>query len=181
MLAHRFDATDPDSERAWCAATLARFGRIDGLVLNAGILIRKTVLEASEAEFDEIMAVNVKSPMRLAQLVWPALEAVQGRIVILSSLSGKRVKSPGSGLYALSKFAVTGLAAGLRQCGKHSGVRTTAICPSFVASDMAAGAGVSEEITRPEDLARIIRTVLELPPSASLPEIAVHYSVEDCF
>lgn len=181
VLAHRFDALDPASEIAWRDATLARFGRIDGLVLNAGILIRKSVLEATAEDFDAIMAVNVKSPMRLAQLAWPALEAAQGRIIVMSSLSGKRVKSAGSGLYGMSKFAVTGLAAGLRQCGKDNGVRTTAICPSFVASDMSAGALEADRMTRAEDLAQIIRTVLELPPTASLPEIPVHYTVEDCY
>lgn len=179
-----FDATDPDSEKHWVDETVARFGRIDGLVLNAGIMIHKTVLEASEADFDRIFEVNVKSPMRLSQLVWPHLEkAPAGRVVTLASLSGKRVKSAGSGLYAMSKFAVVALAHGLRQCGKGSGVRSTLICPSYVATDMgtALASPDPQTLTQPEDIAQIVRMVLELPKTASISEIPVHYSVEDCY
>lgn len=181
VLVHRFDALDPVSERTWRDATLARFGRIDGLVLNAGILPRKTVLEASSEDFDNVMEVNVKSPMRLAQLAWPSLEASKGRIVILSSLSGKRIKAASAGLYGVSKFAVTGLAAALRQSGKDSGVRTTAIFPAAVATDMAGALSNPEEVVQPGDIATLVRTILELPPTASISEMPVHYTVEECF
>ncbi|MBD3625562.1 MAG: SDR family NAD(P)-dependent oxidoreductase [Rhodobacteraceae bacterium] len=183
VMACRYDATDPESERAWVEATGAKLGRLDGLVLNAGILSRHSVLEATDDEFDHLFSVNVKSPMRLAQLAWPLLERGPGRIVTIASLSGKRVKSPGSGLYALSKFALVGLTHALRQAGRESGVRATAICPSFVATDMGRAASGTDgsDKTRPEDIARITRTVLELPASASVSEIPVHWDVEDCF
>jgi NAD(P)-dependent dehydrogenase (short-subunit alcohol dehydrogenase family) len=45
-LVCRFDALDSDSERAWVDTTIARFGRIDGLVHNAGMMIPKTVLRS---------------------------------------------------------------------------------------------------------------------------------------
>ena len=61
-------------------------------------------------------------------------------------------------------------------------MRTTAICPSFVATDMAAGiAGDTAELTQPEDIAAIVETVLGLPPTASISDIPVHWSVEDCY
>lgn len=188
VLACHYDALDRASEPLWLERTLARFGRLDGLVLNAGIHSRATVLEAGEAEFDRLMAVNVKSPLRLAQLAWPHLAALSaekprpGRIVLMASLSGKRVKSPGSGLYGISKFALMGLAQGLRQCGRESRVRTTAICPSFVATDMAAGVTTDPAmLTQPEDIAQIVETVLGLPPTASIADIPVHWTVEDCY
>ncbi|SFU21173.1 SDR family NAD(P)-dependent oxidoreductase [Mesorhizobium sp. YR577] len=183
MFACPFDALDRESERNWVAATAARFGRIDGLVHNAGIAPRKTVLEASDDEFDLVFNVNVKSPMRLTREAWPHLVASRGRIVTMASLSGKRVKSPGAGLYALSKFAAVGLAHALRQCGKESGVRSTAICPSYVATDMSATMteAPAAELTQPEDIAKIVHMVLELPATASIAEIPVHWTVEDCF
>ncbi|MFD2173998.1 SDR family NAD(P)-dependent oxidoreductase [Rhodobacter lacus] len=183
-LVCRYDAMDAASEKRWMEETIARFGRLDGLVLNAGIMIPKTVLEASEEDFDTTFAVNVKSPMRLAQLAWPHLEkAPAGRVVTLSSLSGKRVKSPGSSLYALSKFAVLALSHGLRQCGKESGVRATVICPSYVATDMGLALTSPDPatLTQPEDIAKIVHMVLDLPKTASISEIPVHYSVEDCY
>lgn len=183
VLVAPFDALDPQSERAWVDATLSRFGRLDGFVHNAGIAPRRTVLEASGDEFDRVMEVNVKSPMRLTQHAWPHLVASHGRVVTMASLSGKRVKSAGAGLYALSKFAAVGLAHALRQCGKEDGVRSTAICPSYVATDMAASltGTPADELTQPEDIARIVHLVLELPSSASIAEIPVHWTVEDCF
>ncbi|MBB4346307.1 SDR family NAD(P)-dependent oxidoreductase [Aliirhizobium cellulosilyticum] len=183
-LVCRFDALDPESERSWMKETIARFGRLDGLVHNAGIMTPKTVLEAGDDDFDLIFNVNVKSPMRLSQLAWPHLEkAPNGRIVTLASLSGKRVKSAGSGLYAMSKFAAVALGHGLRQCGKENGVRSTIICPSFVATDMgnALASRDSSELTQPEDIAKIVHMVLELPKTASIAEIPVHYTVEDCY
>jgi NAD(P)-dependent dehydrogenase (short-subunit alcohol dehydrogenase family) len=180
----RFDALDPASERNWVDQTIARFGRLDGLVHNAGMMIPKTVLEAEDADFDLIFNVNVKSPMRLSQLAWPHLEkAISGRVVTVASLSGKRVKSAGSGLYAMSKFAAVALGHGLRQCGKDNGVRSTVICPSYVATDMgnALANRDSMELTQPEDIARIVHMVLELPKTASIAEIPVHFSVEDCY
>jgi NAD(P)-dependent dehydrogenase (short-subunit alcohol dehydrogenase family) len=180
----RFDALDPESEKAWVEATISRFGRLDGLVHNAGMMIPKSVLEADDADFDLIFNVNVKSPMRLSRLAWPHLENTPaGRIVTVASLSGKRVKSAGSGLYSMSKFAAVALGHGLRQCGKDNGVRSTIICPSFVATDMgnALANRDSAELTQPEDIARIVHMVLELPRTASVAEIPVHFGVEDCF
>lgn len=188
VLACHYDALDPGSEQDWVHRTMARFGRLDGLVLNAGIHSNATVLEADNDAFDRLMAVNVKSPLRLAQLAWSHLGAITdqkpepGRIVLMSSLSGKRVKSPGSGLYGISKFALMGLAQGLRQCGRDSRIRTTAICPSFVATDMASGLTAdSTALTQPEDIAQIVQMVLELPPTASIADIPVHWTVEDCY
>jgi NAD(P)-dependent dehydrogenase (short-subunit alcohol dehydrogenase family) len=183
VLNCRYDALDPQSERDWVAETVARFGRVDGLVLNAGIMMKKTVLEATDDDFDLMFAVNVKSPMRLSQLAWPHLEKGPGRIVVMSSLSGKRVRSAGAGLYGMSKFALTALSQALRQCGKESGVRSTAICPSYVATDMAQGLTntAESELTRPQDIATIIRTVLSLPASASIAEVPVNWTVEECY
>ncbi len=83
----------------------------------------------------------------------------------------------------MSKFAVVALGHALRQCGKESGVRSTIICPSFVATDMgnALAGRDSNELTQPEDIARIVHMVLELPVTASISEIPVHFSVEDCY
>ncbi|MFC0220357.1 SDR family NAD(P)-dependent oxidoreductase [Pseudochelatococcus lubricantis] len=184
VLVSRFDAEEPATEAAWVSQTLERFGRLDGLVHNAGIMLPTPVLEATDAEFDRIFAVNVRSPMRLTALAWPHLARDEpGRIVLIASLSGKRIKSEKSGLYGMSKFALMGFAHALRQSGRDNRVRTTAICPSFVATDMSSALTQQDasHLTQPEDLARIVQVVLELPPTASIAEIPVHWTVEECF
>ncbi|WP_245410979.1 SDR family NAD(P)-dependent oxidoreductase [Microvirga flavescens] len=184
VLACRFDAEDPDSEAVWVSDTVARFGRLDGLVHNAGVMLPINVLDATDQDFARTFAINVRSPMRLTALAWPHLAKERpGRIVVMSSLSGKRIKSPSSGLYGMSKFALMGFAHALRQSGRDTGIRTTAICPSFVATDMSRDLTSQDPslLTQPEDLARIVHMVLELPPTASIAEVPVHWTVEECF
>lgn len=185
VVPFRFDALDPASETAWVADTKARFGRIDALVHCAGIAIRKTVLTIEDAEFDEMFDVNVKSPLRLSQKAWPHLVACgEGRIVVLASLSGKRVRSENTGVYAMSKHAAVALAHALRRSGHPLGIRVTAICPGLVDTDMTAGYRdrvPAAEMTQPGDVARLIRTVIELPSTASVAEIPINYGMEDSY
>ena len=134
-----YDAQDRTSEAAWVAAAVERFGRIDAIVANAGIMIPKTVIEAEDEDLDALLEVNVKSPLRLIRAAWPQLVACgRGRVVTIVSLSGLRVKTPRSGLYAVSKFAALALTHAVRQSGWDEGVRAVAVCPGFVVSDMSA-------------------------------------------
>ncbi|MEF2073759.1 SDR family NAD(P)-dependent oxidoreductase [Consotaella aegiceratis] len=182
-LVCRFEALEPGSEAGWVEATRQRYGRIDALVHSAGIMIEKSVIEADDDDFDRLFGVNVKAPLRLTRAAWPALAETKGKVVILASLSGKRVKSPRSSLYAMSKFSAVALSHAIRQCGSEAGIRSTAICPGFVATDMAGSMqGVDlDAVTKPADVARIVRLVLELPASASIAEIPVNWRVEDSY
>lgn len=180
---HTYDASK-GGEAGWVEAALARFGRIDAVIANAGIIVPKTVVEASDAELDAMWEVNVKAPRRLAQAAFPALAASgRGRIVIVASLSGKRVKSPASSLYAVTKHAAVALAHGLRQTGFDQGIRATALCPGFVATDMARALTDRAEaaMTSPADLAGLVATVLDLPNTASVAELAVNCQAEELY
>lgn len=180
---HAYDARS-GGEQDWAQAALDRFGRIDAVIANAGVIVPKTVVDASDAELDAMWEVNVKAPRRLAQAAFPALVASgRGRIVIVASLSGKRVKSPASSLYAVTKHAAVALAHGLRQTGFDQGVRATAICPGFVATDMARGLTdrTEAEMTRPSDVAGLVATVLDLPNTASVAELAVNCQAEELY
>lgn len=179
-----YDAVDVSGEERWVYQALDRFGRIDALVANAGIMIPKTVIEADDDDIEAMMSVNVKAPRRLAKAAWEALCATgRGRVIILASLSGKRVKSAAAGSYSLSKFAAVALAHAIRQAGFDKGVRATAVCPGFVATDMAAALTdrASAQLTQPDDLARIIAMLLSLPNEASVAEFAVNCQLEEFF
>lgn len=180
---HRYDALE-GGEAAWVAAAHERFGRIDAIVANAGIMVAKTVIEGTDDELDAMWQVNVKAPRRLAQAAFPALAASgRGRIVIVASLSGKRVKSPVSGLYAVTKHAAIALTHALRQTGFEQGIRATAICPGFVATDMARGLTARDEaeLTRPQDVARLVAMAIDLPNTASVAELAVNCQAEELY
>ncbi|WP_371344937.1 SDR family NAD(P)-dependent oxidoreductase [Ancylobacter sp. IITR112] len=179
-----YEATDPGAAARWVGEARARFGRIDAVVANAGIMIRKDVIAAEDEELSRLMEVHVAAPRRLAKAAWEDLAACgRGRVIIVSSLSGKRVKSAISSLYSVSKFAATGLAHALRHTGFEHGIRATAVCPGFVATDMGLPltTRAAEELTSPEDIARAILFLIELPNTSSVAEFAVNWTLEESF
>lgn len=179
-----YDAADPQAEADWAEAALQRFGRIDAVIANAGIMIPKNVIEAEDEDLDAMLAVNVKAPRRLAKAAWQALsESGSGRVIVIASLSGKRVKSSRAGLYSISKYAAVALAHGIRHEGFERGIRATAICPGFVATDMALGLTdrAAEKMTSPHDLARIIAMLIELPNEASVAEFTINCQLEESY
>ncbi|MBR0680408.1 SDR family NAD(P)-dependent oxidoreductase [Roseomonas eburnea] len=181
LVGHAFDAATAGSAEAWVAQTLARHGRIDALVNAAGINTRGTLLDSDETAFDATWTVNAKGPMRVIRAAWPHLVAGgEGRVVNISSLSGKRVRNDNLA-YAMSKFAVMALTQEVRRLGWEHGVRATAVCPGFVDTDMTAHVTkVSRgSMSRPEDIAALIEAVLRLPNTATVAELLVNCRHED--
>lgn len=179
----RHDALAGD-ERDWVAAALDRFGRIDAVICCAGIMEPQDVIEVADDTLDRMLEVNLKSPRRLVRAAWPALcDAGHGRVVLLASLSGKRVKSAKSGAYSISKHAAVALAHGIRQKGWEHGIRATAICPGFVNTDMARAITdfPSDAMTQPEDVARLVQLAVDLPDTASMAELCVNCQPEAFF
>ena len=181
LLVHRFDAENRDSAEAWLAATLVRFGVLHGLVNAAGINPMARLTDADETALDAMWLVNVKAPLRLIRLALPHLKACgEGRVVNIASLSGKRVKNANVG-YAMSKFALMALTQAVRQDGWEHGVRATALCPGFVATDMTAGvtAWPRARMTDAADLAVLAETVMRLPNTATIAELLVNCRFEE--
>jgi NAD(P)-dependent dehydrogenase (short-subunit alcohol dehydrogenase family) len=177
----RYDAQDWATHLAWTDAAMARFGRIDGLVNNAGMHAAMTLRAPDEAELDAIWAVNCKGPLNLIHCALPHLEASgAGRIVNVASMSGKRVRNDHVA-YNMSKHAMVALTHAARRIAWDKGVRATALCPSFVPTDMTATskAMARQDMTQPEDLARLAATVLALPNNASVAELLVNCRLED--
>lgn len=181
---HAYDASGGDLETGWVAAATARFGRIDAIVASAGISSTSTVVEADDDELDRLLEINCKAPRRLVKAAWNALTASgRGRVIILGSLSGKRVKHAGAGLYSMTKFAAVALAHGIRHAGFDVGIRATAVCPGLVDTDMARAltARASADMTDPADLARIIAMLIDLPNEASVAEFTLNCQLEEFY
>lgn len=180
---HVYDA-QTGGEAEWVDAALQRFGRIDAVIANAGIMVAKSVVEIDDEDLNTMWAVNVRAPQRLAKAAFSALSlSGRGRIAIIASLSGKRVASVDSSAYALTKHAAVGLAHGLRQAGFDKGIRTTAICPGFVATDM--GLALAPEnaaaMTSPEEVADVVAYAINLPNRASVAEMTVNWRAEQLY
>ena len=177
----RYDAADWASHRAWLEAAAQRFGRVDGLVNNAGMHSAMTLRAPDEAALDAIWAANCKGPLHLIHCALPYLEACgSGRIVNVASLSGKRVRNDHVA-YNMTKHAMVALSHAARRIGWDKGVRATALCPSFVRTDMTATstALAPAAMTQPADLAELVATLLALPNTASIAELLVNCRLED--
>ena len=181
VLLQDYDAESADHAEDWVAATLAAFGRIDGLVNNAGIYRGVSLDEGEIEELDELWRVNVKAPFLLIRAALPALrKAGEGRVINVASASGKRIAGPAAG-YTMSKFAVVALTHQVRRDAWDDGVRATALCPGFVNTDMAMGITqqrTAESMTQAEDLASIVALLLALPNTTSIAELIIQSTYE---
>ena len=176
-----FDAFRPETAEQWVESALARFGKINALVNNAGLAERFTLKDEDEAVLDRLWTVNVKAPMRMTRLCLPHLESTgRGRIVNLASLSGKRARNAFVG-YNMTKFAMMGLTHTTRHVSWDKGVRVTAICPGFVRTEMSAYTDKikPDEMIQPESIAHLVRTAIELPNNAAVAEMLVNCRLED--
>jgi NAD(P)-dependent dehydrogenase (short-subunit alcohol dehydrogenase family) len=176
-----YEATDWHSHAAWVESVVERFGRIDVLINNAGIAATSSIRDISEQELDRVFAVNCKAPLNMIRHALPHLEASgSGRVVNIASLSGKRVANDHVA-YNMSKFAVVALTHSVRRLGWEKGVRATALCPSFVATDMTVGTNriAAELMSNPADIAELVATVIALPNTAAIAELLVNCRLED--
>jgi NAD(P)-dependent dehydrogenase (short-subunit alcohol dehydrogenase family) len=186
VFLHPYDALEPETAKDWVRATQERFGAdmggIDAVIHCAGIFSRVGLLfsEAEEREIERVWQVNVMGPWWLSRAAWPSLVASgDGRVIVLVSMSGKRVKGS-LAAYPASKFALMALCQTMRHEGWSAGIRVTAICPGWVNTTMAAAvtAVSPEAMTQPEDLATLTSTLLRLPAAAVPFELAVNCVLE---
>lgn len=122
------DLADP----AQLAELAAAHQHVDILVSNAGVPASGALDSFTGAQLDRIVAANLAAPIHLTHALVPGMiSRGRGHVVFMSSLAGK-VASPGSSLYAATKFGLRGFSFGLRQDLDGTGVGTSVISPGFV-------------------------------------------------
>ena len=181
VMTHDHEALDESVPGRWVEATIARFGRLDALVNNAGLLHAVSAEAGSEAELDLMWDVNARGPWRMIRAAWPYLKQPgNGRIVNIASITGLRVKSAEATGYAMSKFALVALTHGVRQEGWDHGIRAAALCPGFVATDMTDGwtEFPRDRMIDPETVAETAALLIALPNNASVAVLALNCQPE---
>ena len=128
---------------------LPRFGRLDILVANAGVLSWNRLWEMSEEQWDTVIGVNLSGAWRTVRAAVPAMvEAGNGgSIIIVSSVAGLKA-TPGNGHYSASKHGLVGLTNALAVEAGEYGIRVNSIHPYAVRTPMAGLEGVSDLLTR---------------------------------
>lgn len=156
-----------------CAAlmdlAIKTFGRIDSLVANAGIGLYGGILDYSDERLNEMMETNLQGTIWTVRAAVPLLKKNSGGdILIVASISGYRSKK-NQAVYAATKHGQVGLAIGLDDELRESGVRVTLIAPAATETNFAVGDGRSLDddarkgYLKSDDIAFAIATVLEQP------------------
>ncbi|VAX32447.1 3-oxoacyl-[acyl-carrier protein] reductase [hydrothermal vent metagenome] len=150
-------------------------GRIDLLVNNAGIFRLGKIADLSEADWDAVQDINLKGAFLCTKAVLPIMKKQHsGYVVNISSVAGKTGFGEASA-YCASKFGLIGLTESLLEEGVKEGIRATAICPGYVATPMVAGVDVPQsEMIPPEDIAKVVQSLLHLSPLTVIREIVVN-------
>jgi 3-oxoacyl-[acyl-carrier protein] reductase len=126
------DVTAADSVSAAFAETLARFGRLDALINNAGIARDALVVQMSDGDWQRVLDVNLKGAFLCAQAALrPMLKQRDGHILNISSFGG-RVGRAGQANYAASKAGLIGLTQALAKEAGSRNVRVNAVLPGFL-------------------------------------------------
>ncbi len=137
VLALGCNVADPAEVDAAAAAVLARWGRVDALVNNAGVAVFKPVLETSFAEWRQVMATNLDGVFLCSQAFGAVMKAQQsGAIVNIASISGLRASTLRVA-YGTSKVAIIHLTKQYAVELGNFGVRVNAVCPGPVETEMA--------------------------------------------
>ncbi|MBI3819272.1 MAG: SDR family oxidoreductase [Planctomycetes bacterium] len=170
----RMDVTDPKSVESAFREIDAKFGKLDGIVANAGVGGWYPVHEVSEDEMRRTIETNVYGVVRCIRAGVPLLrKAGGGTIVLVSSVVGRR-GVPGMGIYSASKFALHGLADAARIELARENISVSVICPGLTHSEFHQSAtgdkGASPPKGEGEPSEAVARAIIELLQSGK-PEV----------
>jgi len=169
-------SNEADVQRTY-AELIGKFGDLDILVNNAGIGVFKPLVDFSLEEFQRVFATNVTGAMLMAREAAKIfIQRKRGNIVNIASTAALRGAPNGTAYYG-SKFALRGMTECWRAELRKHNIRVFLVNPSEVITGFAATAGfpqkVNETKLRGQELAHIIRAVLEMDDRGFTPELSV--------
>lgn len=164
MLVLAKDVSRPADARAIVDETVARWGRLDAIVNNAGTAPLCDVAATDEALLAQVFAVNAFGPAIIVARAWPIFDRQRSGVIVNVSSMAAVDPFPGFFVYAASKAAVASLVRSVAREGATIGVRAYAVAPGAVETPML----------------RAIVSAKELPPSATLEPEAVARVIVDC-
>ncbi len=183
---HRaLDVTDRDDFAEFLAFAEEKFGRVDVLVNNAGVMPLSLLSALKVDEWHRMIDVNIRGVLNGIAAALPRFLAQgSGHFVNVASIAAHRVVPTGA-VYCATKFAVWAITDGLRQ--EHQNVRATIISPGVVETELGnditdpVAAGALQEFRKaslqPDAIARAVRYAIEQPEGVDVNEIVVRPTV----
>mgnify|MGYP004510414827 FL=1 len=175
------DVTSRQSMADFVQAAREKWGRIDVLINNAGIMPLSPLSACKQDEWERTIDVNIKGVLWGIGAVLPIMEAQgSGQIINIGSIGALSVV-PTAAVYCATKFAVRAISDGLRQ--ESSNIRVTCVNPGVVESELASTITHPETMAamdayraialKPADIARAVRHIIEAPESVDTTEITI--------
>jgi NADP-dependent 3-hydroxy acid dehydrogenase YdfG len=183
------DVTSRTGVQSFVETARERFGRIDVLVNNAGLMAIAPMSAAHVDEWDRMIDINIKGVLYGIAAALPIFEEQgSGHFINISSVAGVKVFSPGGTVYSGTKFAVRAISEGLRH-EVGGAIRVTTISPGAVDTELKQGTSHAEaaqgvnafyEIAIPSDsVARAIAFAIAEPADVDVNEIVLRPTVQD--
>jgi len=184
------DVTKRADVEALIQGAVDRFGRVDVLVNNAGIMAIAPIQLLKVEEWDRQIDVNIRGVLYGVAAALPHMQQQQsGHIINLASVTGIKVFAPGGTVYSATKFAVRALTEGLRMELHAENIRCTMISPGAIASELQDGSSdpssatfVKEfyKIAIPADaVARAVLYTIAQPADVEIDEVVLRPTVQD--
>ncbi|WP_313383807.1 SDR family oxidoreductase [Pantoea sp.] len=175
------DVTSRASVQQFAEVALAKWGRIDVMINNAGVMPLSPLASLKVDEWDQMIDVNIKGVLYgIAAVLPPMLAREAGHIINIASIGALSV-SPTAAVYCATKFAVRAISDGLRQESQQ--LRVTCIHPGVVESELAASitdpaaaalmADYRSIALQPAAIGRAVRFAIEQPEDVDVSEIVV--------
>ncbi|QLG28797.1 SDR family oxidoreductase [Halorarum halophilum] len=157
------DVTEREQVDDLVEATVGEFGRLDGLVNNAGVGLGGEVAELTDEEYHTMMDVNVDGAFYATRAALPHLRETEGTVVFIGSFAGQYPR-PGNPVYAATKWYVRGFAHSLAGQVGDDGIAVSVVNPTEVRTEFGSEQGDAfeeqygpDEATEPEAIADAVR------------------------
>lgn len=179
------DVSNYEDVKSVIDLAMEKFGRIDVLYNNAGIMPQRPLIETHRDEWQQMLDINITGVLNGIAAALPIMvEQKGGHIISTDSVAG-HVVFPNSAVYCGTKFAVRAIMEGVRQEHRLDNVRSTLITPGTVATELAQSIQKEElregelayqksiDPLQPEDIAETVAFVIDAPEHVSVSEMVV--------
>lgn len=184
------DVTDIDQMKAMADFAIEKFGRIDNLVNNAGLMLFSQWKDVAIEEWNAMIDTNIKGYLNAIAAVLPKLlEQKSGHILNMGSVAGINI-GVGAGIYHGTKFFVRAITESLRkEVSVHKGIKISLISPGVINTGWAdkvtnkEGAAIAAELNKqaikPEDVANAILFAFDQPDNVNVNDIVISPTSQD--
>lgn len=170
------DVTDLAQIRKFYTYADDKLGSLNILVNNAGIGIFRSVADLSPEDWRATLETNLSSVFHFCHFAVERFRSARGGFIVnISSLAGRNAFAGGAA-YNASKFGLNGFSEALMLDHRNDNIRVCTVMPGSVSTSFSGTQGVAEWKIQPEDVAEVVRTVLEMPERTMVSRVEIRPS-----